>query len=69
MSMEYIRKTYHVPARRGARVRFQGRRVGRILSARGHHLRVLWDGLPRRKAFIHPTWAIEYLPNRGGKRR
>jgi hypothetical protein len=62
-SMEYIRKTYNVPAKRGARIRFQGRKVGRILSARGPHLRVQWDGLPRRTGLIHPTWAVEYLPN------
>ena len=47
MSLEYIRRTYGVPARRGMRVRYtDGDGViwnGAITSAKGPHLRVLVD--------------------------
>ena len=62
-TMNYIRQTYGVPAKRGARVRYTGvgtPRYGTIKSACGGHLRVLLDGdsTPRR---YHPTWEIQYL--------
>ena len=76
MSLEYIRKTYGVPAKRGGRVRYtDGDGAiwnGRITSARGAHLRVLVDDrVPgyRGRLLLHPTWQIEYLPhNARGKR-
>lgn len=69
MSLEYIRKTYGVPARRGGRVRFTDvhRTVWNctIKSAKGAYLMVLADdpvpGNQGRKK-LHPTWNIEYLP-------
>lgn len=69
MSLEWIRKTYSVPAKRGCRVRYtDGDGVvwnGRITSARNGHLRVLVDDrVPgyRGRLLLHPTWQVEYLP-------
>ena len=67
MSMAYIRSTYGVPAKRGARVRHTtlGGMVilGRITSA-DYRLRVTLDepikGFPM-KVYLHPAWRIEYL--------
>lgn len=66
MSMEYIRKTYKVPAKRGGRVRYTGdhngkvARCGTIKSAIGGYLKILIDGEKTARTF-HPTWEIEYL--------
>jgi hypothetical protein len=63
MSMDYIRRQYGVPAKRGARVRYTGGlspAEGRITSARGPHIRVRLDG-EKRSDVYHPTWKIEYL--------
>ena len=60
--MEHIRKVYNVPARRGGRIRFEGRDTGTIVAARNGRLRVRFDG-QKCVAFLHPTWEIEYLPN------
>ena len=69
MSLEWIRKTYSVPAKRGCRVRYtDGYGViwnGRITSARNGYLRVLVDDrVPsyRGRLLLHPTWQVEYLP-------
>jgi hypothetical protein len=64
MSMEYIRKTYGVPAKRGARVCYtnEGIFYGTILCARGPYIRVRWDGGGKRSvSSMHPTWALQYL--------
>lgn len=64
MSMEQIRRTYGVPAKRGARVGFNptGARESRgvIVGSRGMYLRVRWD-LEGRTVSLHPTWCIKYL--------
>ncbi len=64
MSMGYIRRHYGVPAQRGMQVRLietAGRsRTGRIVAARGHYLRVRFDG-ERLIRSMHPTWRIEYV--------
>ena len=71
MSMDYIRRTYDVPAKRGARLRFKdglnGDRDGTVVGARGAYLRVRMDGETRIRT-LHPTWRVEYLkrPNIGG---
>jgi hypothetical protein len=71
MSMEWIRKTYNVPARRGGRIRFTdahgGRWEGHITAASGPHLLVRMDGWrpKRRRARLHPTWNVEYLDQGG----
>lgn len=57
MSMEWIRRNYGVPAKRGGRVRFSG--VAGTITSASHHLRVrLDDG---RRVLLHPTWRVEYL--------
>jgi len=67
VSLAYIRRTYGVPAKRYGRVRFlDGKaREGTIVKARGHYLRVRFDGeyIPRT---LHPTWRIEYLKTPNG---
>lgn len=57
MSMEWIRRHYAVPAKRGGRVRFFGIE-GTIMSAT-HYLRVRMDD--GRRVLLHPTWKVEYL--------
>ncbi len=58
MSMEYIRKTYDVPAKRGAMVLYKGK-PGIITGSRGAHLRIKLDG-DTKSGIYHPTWEIEY---------
>ena len=63
MSLEYIRKTYNVPAKRGGLIRFINAdtsvRYARILSG-DHLLHVRWedDGTTAR---LHPTWMVWYV--------
>lgn len=71
MSLEYIRRTYGVPATRGQRIEFSGRQdgkplLGEIRAASGAYLRVRFDG-EERLYTLHPTWRVEYLktPNGG----
>lgn len=68
MSLDYIRRTYNVPAKRGMRVRYTdghgGIWNGRITSARGAHLRVLVDDRVdgyRGRLILHPTHNVEYM--------
>jgi hypothetical protein len=71
--MEYIRKTYNVPAKRGARIEFTGDSLakfiygflykgkkGTIVAARGGYIRVRFDGQIDIKT-LHPTWEVRYL--------
>ena len=63
MSMDYIRRAYGVPAKRGGRVSYTAAAKavqGTIVGARGHYLRVRWDesGLTHS---MHPTWMLVYL--------
>ena len=63
MSMDYIRRTYGVPAKRGARVRFSGAPKsmdGSIVGSRGQYLRIRWHGDGQVHTH-HPTWMLEYL--------
>ena len=63
MSMEYVRKTYGVPAKRGGRVLYtgdhSGARYGTITGA-SHRIRVRFDGF-KFSLPLHPTWMVEYL--------
>jgi hypothetical protein len=60
VSLAYIRKTYGVPAYRGAEFLFMGRIIFRVTSSKGHCIRaVSRDGS---RGVFHPTWEIEYLP-------
>lgn len=61
--MEWIRKTYRVPAYRGVRVVYSGSgtdQYGTIKSASNGHLKILLDGA-KHPALFHPTWQIRYL--------
>lgn len=57
--MTYIRRTYSVPAKRGARVRFCGL-PGAVVGSNGGYLRVRLDGSTR-SIKCHPTWEMDYL--------
>jgi hypothetical protein len=63
MSMEYIRRHYNVPAKRGMSVQICGddgvRIPARIVGSRGQYLR-LWIPGGRRSYLYHPTDALEY---------
>jgi hypothetical protein len=63
MSLDYIRRTYGVPAKRGQRVQYlasDGELVeGRITGSSGGRLRVRLDG--NKQSFIfHPTFNLAY---------
>lgn len=63
MSLEYIRKSYGVPAWRGGRVEYTGDgapKFGTISGARGSYLRISFDS-GKRLGLYHPTWEIRYL--------
>jgi hypothetical protein len=63
MSVEYVRKAYGVPARRGGRVEYTGdckTELGTIRSASGGHLNMRLDGVKHTIPF-HPTWKLRYL--------
>jgi hypothetical protein len=63
MSMEFIRRTYGVPAKRGGRVEYGGGRrpeLGTICGSKGAHLRIRLDGLKYSMQF-HPTWRLRYF--------
>ena len=67
--MEYIRKTYDVPAKRGMEITFQKcihekKSRGIIVGSNGQYLRVRFRG--NLGIFtLHPTWMIEYLAKNG----
>ena len=64
MSMEWVRKNYGVPAKRGGRVEYTGRgkrELGTIRWARGSYLMIQIDGVKHARPF-HPTWELRYLP-------
>ncbi len=57
--MDYIRRYYNVPAKRGSRVRFKGK-LGTITGSRYAYLRIRLDS-EKSSRLYHPTWEIEYL--------
>lgn len=62
--MDWIRKTYGVPAKRGGRVEYtgQGKAVqGTITGARNGHLLIRLDGQKHSRPY-HPTWELRYPP-------
>ena len=65
MSLDYIRKTYGVPAKKGGRIRCTGLAVpmeGTIRGAENGRLLVRFDWCPTgRLATLHPTWEVTYL--------
>lgn len=54
--MEYIRKTYKVPAKVGMEILFRGDKA-KIVGASGPYLRIKLNGMI---VPIHPTWEVEY---------
>ncbi|MBB3665963.1 hypothetical protein FB384_004922 [Prauserella sediminis] len=59
MSLDYIRRHYGVPAKRGGRIRDYQGRSGVITGAADASLTVRLDG-ERRSVRYHPTWQITY---------
>ena len=62
MSMDYIRRTYGVPAKRGMTVTICGdgiRVPARIVGSRGKYLRLCIPG-GKRSHLYHPTDFLEY---------
>ena len=64
-SMEYIRRKYRVPAKRGMRVKFTKRSLrglmGTITGARNEDIRIRVDG-DKHSACYPPTEGFEYQP-------
>lgn len=63
MSLEYIRKTYGVSAKRKGEVRYSGElvpKLGTIVGSNGQYLRVRFVG-EKHTRLLHPTWKVEYL--------
>lgn len=70
MSLEYIRKTYKVPAHRGGRIAFTPMRgepeqIGKITGSKGSYLRVMFESSKFSK-LLHPTWEVRYLEDEDG---
>jgi hypothetical protein len=60
MSMDYVRNYYHVPAKRGGRIRFDyDGKKGTITRATAH-IWVRFDGC-KWSVPLHPTWMVTYL--------
>lgn len=61
--MDYVRRIYGVPAKRGGRVTYTGAVDGRPLrgtiTSADHRLRVRLDGDNHSSSF-HPTWELTY---------
>ncbi len=70
MSLSYIRKTYGVPAYRGATVQYRDVTgvliYGKITSAKDGRLNIKFAGSKKTwPAPFHPTWNIIYIGKRG----
>lgn len=61
-AIQYIRDTYHVPAKIGGRVCYEGK-PGTITGTSGPHLIVRPDERKHKgyRWILHPTWHVEYL--------
>jgi hypothetical protein len=67
--MEYIRRTYGVPAKRGMRVEYMSGRdyelmQGVIVGSKGARLRIRLDG-DRCSGIYHPTYNLVYFAPTG----
>ena len=63
MSMEWVRKNYGVPAKRGGRIEYTGdgkKEPGAIRAASGAYLMIQLDGAKHTLPF-HPTWKLRYV--------
>jgi hypothetical protein len=64
VTMQYIRDTYGVPAKRGGKVEYTGQDkpvMGTICGARAGYLRIRLDGAKHSRSY-HPLWKLTYLP-------
>jgi hypothetical protein len=59
MSMDYVRRTYGVPAKRGLRVTVDGRPG--VITRATHYVYVRFDDVGFSRP-CHPTWRIDYAP-------
>ncbi len=58
---EWFRRQYGVPARRDAKVKFQGR-PAKVVGTRGQYLRLKFDDHDRvNRGHFHPTWEMEWV--------
>jgi len=68
MSLDFIRRTYNVPAKRGGRVEYtetNGQKFKGTIRSADHRLCIRYDGL-RHNVRIHPTDpALKYLTSKG----
>ena len=62
--LEYIRRAYNVPVKKGTRILYKDRK-GIIIGARGPYLLIRLDG-DKQAMLYHPTWEIEYLGENNG---
>lgn len=63
MTLDWIRKNYRVPAKRGGRVEYTGNgrpELGTICGANGSRLSIRLDGVRHAMPF-HPRWRLRYL--------
>jgi hypothetical protein len=60
MSLEWIRRYYSVPAKRGGRITFRGE-SGRITGSRGQYLLARLDAEPKILLNLHATWEVVYV--------
>jgi hypothetical protein len=63
MAMEWVRRNYGVPSRRGGKVEYSPDDTpvaGTITGTKGPYLRVRLEGAPR-PVSLHPTWRLRYL--------
>lgn len=63
MSIDWIRRQYGVPAKKGGRVEYAGGsepQMGTICGADGGHLTIRLDGMKHTMPY-HPTWKLRYL--------
>jgi hypothetical protein len=58
--MEYIRKFYGVPAKRGGRIIYGASGYGTIVGSMGAYLRIRMDGEKQVKSY-HPQHLITYI--------
>ena len=59
MSLEYIRKYYGVPAKRGMKIKYFNK-SGVIVGSLGAYLKIRLDGECNTKPY-HPTYELEYV--------
>jgi len=57
--LEYIRKTYGVPAEIGRSISFNGS-AGEIVGTQGARLKIRLDERPLETLLVHPVWMMDY---------